>query len=74
MKILVTGGYGMVGSAIDADIHFAREDCDLTDREKTEYWFKKLKPEGIIHCDSDQKVVGAPGLQGHAMKVPMVVP
>ena len=50
MKILVTGGYGMVGSAIDADIHFAREDCDLTDREKTEYWFKKLKPEGIIHC------------------------
>ena len=43
MKILVTGGYGMVGSAIDADIHFAREDCDLTDREKTEYWFKKLK-------------------------------
>ena len=49
MKTLVTGGYGMVGSAIDADIHLAREDCDLTNRERTEYTFKKLQPEGIIH-------------------------
>ena len=50
MKILVTGGHGMVGSAIDADIHLSREDCDLTNRERTEYTFKKLQPEGIIHC------------------------
>jgi len=50
MKTLVTGGYGMVGSAIDADIHLARKDCDLTNRERTEYTFKKLQPEGIIHC------------------------
>ena len=50
MKTLVTGGYGMVGSAIDADIHLAKEDCDLTNRERTEYTFKKLQPEGIIHC------------------------
>lgn len=40
MKILVTGGHGMVGSAIDADIHLSREDCDLTNRERTEYTFK----------------------------------
>ena len=50
MKTLVTGGYGMVGSAIEADIYFSREDCDLTNRERTEYLFKKLKPEGVIHC------------------------
>ena len=50
MKTLVTGGHGMVGSAIDADIHLSREDCDLTNRERTEYTFKKLQPEGIIHC------------------------
>ena len=50
MKTLVTGGNGMVGSSIDADIHLTRKDCDLTNRERTINTFKNLKPEGIIHC------------------------
>ena len=50
MKILVTGGEGLVGSAIDATYRLSRRDCDLTNRVQTEEIFKKLQPEGVIHC------------------------
>ena len=30
MKTLVTGGYGMVGSAMETQIKLSREICDLT--------------------------------------------
>ena len=29
-KVLVTGGYGMVGSAMESQIKLSRETCDLT--------------------------------------------
>jgi len=49
-KILITGGNGLVGYSIEAPIKITRNDCDLVDFNKTFDTFKKLKPEGIIHC------------------------
>ena len=49
LKILVTGGNGLVGSAIDADIKIGRE-IDLTNPHLTSQAFEKHKPTHIIHC------------------------
>ena len=59
MKILVTGGTGLVGSAIkeiknmyDNDYSFiflSSRDCDLTDWTKTKELFEKEKPDFVIH-------------------------
>jgi GDP-L-fucose synthase len=50
MKTLVTGGYGMVGSAMESQIKLSRETCDLTNPKQTEALFKTIRPEGVIHC------------------------
>ena len=50
MKLLVTGGNGMVGSTIDADVTFASKECDLTNFDETLSFFKKHSPEAVIHC------------------------
>ena len=50
MKLLVTGGNGMVGSTIDADVRFASQECDLTNFNDTLAFFKKHSPEAVIHC------------------------
>ena len=50
MKTLVTGGYGMVGSAIESQIKLSRETCDLVNPKQTESLFKTIKPDGVIHC------------------------
>lgn len=60
--VLVTGGTGLVGSAIrsvvesDAKkyentsyIYLSSKDCDLTDRQKTLEFFQKHKPTHVIH-------------------------
>lgn len=49
-KVLITGGYGMVGSAMESQIKLSRETCDLTNSNQTEQLFKLIKPDGIIHC------------------------
>ena len=48
-KLLVTGGYGLVGSHIKSDIKIGRE-IDLTNPHFTSQAFEKNKPTHIIHC------------------------
>lgn len=50
MKTLVTGGTGLVGSTIDADIKLSTKDVDLRDWDKTLKLFESLKPTKVIHC------------------------
>jgi GDP-L-fucose synthase len=50
MKTLITGGYGMVGSAMESQIKLSRETCDLTNPKQTEALFRTIKPDGVIHC------------------------
>tara|TARA_B100000902_G_scaffold377283_1_gene409348 strand:- start:38 stop:940 length:903 start_codon:yes stop_codon:yes gene_type:complete len=50
MKTLITGGYGMVGSAMESQIKLSRETCDLTKPKQTESLFRTIKPDGVIHC------------------------
>ncbi len=58
MKIIVTGGTGLVGSAIKkisnrypkySFIFISSKDCDLTDFQETTQMFNKLKPDYVIH-------------------------
>ena len=57
MKILVTGGNGLVGSAIKSisekyDYEFvflSSSQCDLTNFEQTINYFEKIKPDFVIH-------------------------
>ena len=50
MKTLITGGYGMVGSAMESQIKLSRETCDLVNPKQTEALFQTIKPDGVIHC------------------------
>ena len=57
MKILVTGGSGLVGKAIEKvsinyDYEFifiSSKDCNLTNYEKTKLIFEKYNPDYVIH-------------------------
>lgn len=58
MKILVTGGSGLVGSAIKAIAveyteycfdFLSSKDCDLTDYNSTKNYFENYKPDYVIH-------------------------
>jgi GDP-L-fucose synthase len=58
MKILVTGGTGLVGSAINSIsnlypqykfIFISSKQCDLTNWEQTINYFKEINPDYIIH-------------------------
>ena len=49
-KVLITGGYGMVGSAMESQIKLSRETCDLTNPRQTNKLFRLIKPDGVIHC------------------------
>ena len=51
IKTLVTGGTGLVGSAIkNANIKLSTQDVDLRDWTSTLSLFGHLKPEKVIHC------------------------
>ena len=58
-RLLVTGGYGMVGSTIPCDIKFSSKELDLTNYSKTLDFFNKEKPENVIHCAGKIGGVGA---------------
>ena len=47
---LVTGGTGLVGSTIDADIKLSSSDVDLRDWNSTLKFFEKISPKNVIHC------------------------
>jgi GDP-L-fucose synthase len=74
MKVLVTGGNGLVGNAIKKIISknpqfdfifVGREDCDLTKENQVESLFLNYKPNYIIHTAA--KVGGIGGnMIGHA--------
>ena len=57
MKLLITGGTGLVGSAINAILNddkyekiiLSSRECDLTDYNSTYEFFKKIKPDYVIH-------------------------
>lgn len=52
-KVLVTGGSGLVGKAIESlspdFVFLSSKDCDLTDYSQTLELFKKIQPDVIIH-------------------------
>ncbi len=58
-KTLVTGGSGMVGSAIDADIKLGSMDCDLRDPYAVDALFSQYQPENVIHCAARVGGVGS---------------
>ena len=49
-KVLITGGTGLVGSAISQGIKLSSKDGDLRDLDKTLEIFDKHKPNKVIHC------------------------
>jgi len=49
-KVLITGGGGMVGSAMESPIKLTRDYCDLTNPRQTTSLFSAIKPDGVIHC------------------------
>jgi dTDP-4-dehydrorhamnose reductase len=48
-KLLVTGGNGLVGSAINSDVKIGRE-FDLRKSDICDSVFKINKPSHVIHC------------------------
>jgi GDP-L-fucose synthase len=61
-KVLVTGGKGLVGSALTADIKIGRE-FDLTRTNEVETMFHTHNPTHVIHCAG--KVGGLGGNMNH---------
>ena len=56
MKLLITGGTGLVGNGLKNVIDdkyettfLSSKDCDLTDYNSTHELFKKIKPDYVIH-------------------------
>ena len=49
-EVLITGGTGLVGSAISQGIKLSSKDADLKDWNQTLDIFNKYKPKKVIHC------------------------
>jgi len=63
MGIMVTGGSGLVGSTIEANIKLSSKDADLRNWNETISIFKKYKPDEVIHCAG--RVGGLGGNMNH---------
>ena len=63
MSLLVTGGTGLVGSAINADIKLSTKDVDLKDLDSTLSIFEQYKPTEVIHTAA--RVGGLGGNMNH---------
>lgn len=55
--ILVTGGYGLVGSALNADVRVGRE-VDLRDPHQVNNMYALHKPTHVVHCAAKVGGVG----------------
>jgi len=64
MKVMVTGGYGLLGTAVSEElsknkidyIRVGHKDFDITDKDKTIATIVKYRPNVIIHCAAYTKV------------------
>lgn len=56
-KILVTGGHGLVGSALSANVRIGRE-IDLRDTQQVEEMFSIHRPTHVVHCAAKVGGVG----------------
>ena len=56
-KTLVTGGHGLVGSALHADVRIGHE-IDLRNPEQVDQMFEHHKPTHVIHCAAKVGGVG----------------
>jgi GDP-L-fucose synthase len=67
-KILVTGGYGLVGSEFIKSnyIPLSSSEADLRNREQVDNIFNSIKFDGVIHCAG--KVGGVGGNMNHKGK------
>jgi GDP-L-fucose synthase len=67
-KILVTGGYGLVGSEFIKSnyIPLSSSESDLRNREQVDNIFNSIKFDGVIHCAG--KVGGVGGNMNHKGK------
>lgn len=61
-KVLVTGGNGLVGSTLHADVRVGRE-IDLRDPHEVNDMYKKHSPTHVVHCAA--KVGGVGGNMSH---------
>ena len=61
--LLITGGTGLVGSAIDVGTKVSSSDVDLRIAEDTFNFFEKQKPKKVIHCAG--RVGGLGGNMNH---------
>lgn len=61
-KVLVTGGKGLVGSALEADVKIGRE-YDLTKSNEVNKMYQDHNPTHVIHCAG--KVGGIGGNMNH---------
>jgi GDP-L-fucose synthase len=52
MKVLITGGTGLVGSSINIDgaVKVSSKDADLRDPSAVNALFNKVRPTHVIHC------------------------
>ena len=50
MKTLVTGGTGLVGSAINAEVYLSSTNVDLRNTSETFEIFESILPDKVIHC------------------------
>ena len=61
-KVLVTGGHGLVGSTISADVRIGRE-VDLRNTENVNQMYEEHRPTHVVHCAA--KVGGVGGNMSH---------
>ena len=50
MNTIITGGTGLVGSSINANIKLSSKDVDLRNWKSTLNLFEDYKPKNVIHC------------------------
>jgi GDP-L-fucose synthase len=58
LKTLVTGGTGLIGSAIDAEYKISSK-WDLREMSQAKEVFSKINPEAVIHCAAKVGGLGA---------------
>lgn len=50
MKVLITGGTGLIGSEFKSELKVSRKNCDITNYHQLMTIFENHKPEAVIHA------------------------